>query len=153
MFEKIKKLPNSPLAKELRDVRVIGLLVFGVIVLLVSWNGLQVIEANYQLQQQVAKLEQQIQVHELENTNLKLSNEYYNTEQYLELHARRQFGKAAPGEKLLLVPKNVALSYTTDLTDKKKEAEKAKPRKPLYQRNFEAWMSFFFHRPLQADAE
>ena len=152
MLEKIKNLPKHPFAQELRDVRVIGLLIFGVIVLLVSWSGLQVIETNYQLQQQVAKLEQQIQVHELENTNLKLSNGYYNTDQYLELQARRQFGKGAPGEKLLLVPKSVALSYTSDLTEKKAEAEKTKPQKPPYQRNFEAWMSFFFHRPLDSDS-
>src|SRR4051812_21857007 len=115
MFEKIKILLNHPVIKEFRDVRIVGLVVFGIITLLVSWSGLQVIEANYQLQQQVAQLEQQNQVVELENNNLKLSNEYYNTDQYLELQARRQFGKGAPGEKLLLVPKNVALAHTVDL--------------------------------------
>jgi cell division protein FtsB len=152
MFEKIKKLLKHPLIKEFRDVRVMGLVVFGVIVLLVSWSGLQVIEANYQLQQQIAHLEQQTQVTELENNNLKLSNQYYNTDQYLELQARRQFGKGAPGEKLLLVPKSVALAHTVDIPDSTKAAAKQKPPKPSYQRNFESWMSFFFHRSLESDS-
>lgn len=76
-----------------------------------------------------------------------LTNQYFNTDQYLELQARRQFGKAAPGETLILVPKHVALKHTVDLPD----ASPAKHastvvNKPLYQRNFEAWMSFLFHR-------
>jgi cell division protein FtsB len=146
MFEKIKNLPRHQFVKEFRDVRVMGLLVFGVIVLLVSWSGLQVIESNYQLQQQIARLEQQNQVQDLENNNLKLSNQYYNTDQYLELQARRQFGKGGPGEKLLLVPRNIALAHTVDLPDSTKTA-KQKPPKPTYQRNFEAWIGFFFHRP------
>lgn len=147
MLEKIKKLPKHPFVKELRDVRMLGLLVFGVITLLVSWSGLQVIEANYQLQQQVARLEQQSQVQQLENNNLKLSNQYYNTDQFLELQARREFGKGAPGEKLLLVPKEVALAHTID-TKTTKVSAKQSPTKPTYQRNFETWMTFFFHRPL-----
>ena len=149
MFEKIKNLPTHPLIKEFRDVRIVGLLVFGIITLLVSWSGLQVIESNYQLQQQVAQLEQQNQVTQLENNNLKLSNQYYNTDQYLELQARRQFGKGAPGEKLLLVPKNVALAHTINPSSSEKNTNGQKPSKPTYQRNFEAWMSFFFHRPLE----
>lgn len=135
--------------KELRDVRVLGVVVFVVILLLITWSGLEVIDANYKLQQQIARLEQQNQVRDLENNNLKLSNEYYKTDQYLELEARREFGKGAPGEKLLLVPKGVALAHTVDLTSKAKDQAKAKPQKPSYQRNFEAWMSFFFHRPLE----
>jgi cell division protein FtsB len=152
MFEKLKSLPKHPFVHELRDVRVLGLLVFGIIVLLVSWSGLQVIETNYQLQQQIAKLEQTNQVTELENNNLKLSNEYYNTDQYLELQARRQLGRGAPGETLVLVPKGVALAHTVDLSEKTKDQTKPKSAKPTYQRNFEAWMSFFFHRPLEDDS-
>ncbi len=152
MFEKIKNLPRNPFVKELRDVRVMGLLVFGVITILVSWSGLQVIEVNYSLQQQIARLEQQNKVTELENNNLKLRNRYYSTDQYLELQARRLFGRGAPGEKLILVPKNVALAHTVEVPDQQKEEARQKPQKPVYQKNFEAWMSFFFHRPLEDDS-
>lgn len=149
MLNKIKKMPQSVYLQELKDVRVVGLLVFGVIVLLVSWSGLRAIEINYKLQQQIARLEQQNQLSELKNNNLALSNQYYNTDQYLELQARRQFGRGAPGEKLLLVPKTVAFAHSIDVPEITKPMAKPPSSKPKYQKNFEAWMSFFFHRPLE----
>jgi cell division protein FtsB len=146
MIEKIKTFVKHPYIQELRDVRVLGLLIFGIIVLMVSWSGVRVIERNYRLQQQIARQEEQTKLYELENANKKLENEYYNTDQYLELQARKQFGKAAPGETVLLVPEHVAMSHTVDSERAKKEAQKEKPNKPFYQKNFEAWMSFFFRR-------
>ena len=153
MLDKIKNLPKNArdnprvgrLANQAKDIRVIGFVAFAVLVLLVTWSTVTVIETNYDLQKKVSTLEQQNQVSQLENNNLKLENQYYNTDQYLELTARRQFGKAAPGEKLLIVPKNVALAHTVDLP---KAADKTKQPsdKPFYQQNFEAWLDFFFHR-------
>lgn len=151
MLDKIKKLPQNQYLHELKDVRVVGLLVFGAIVLLVSWSGLRAIEINYKLQQQIARLEQQNELNELENNNLQLSNQYYNTDQYLELQARRQFSKGATGEKLLLVPRGVALAHTIDMPEAENDKPKLHSTKPAYQRNFEAWMAFFFHRPLEED--
>ncbi len=148
MLEKIKNLVKHPLAHELRDVRVLSMVVFGVIVLLVSWSGVRVIEINYQLQQQLSRMEEQNKLRQLENANKNLENQYYQSNQYLELQARKQFGKAAPGETLLLVPKNVALAHTIDLPQKDQQTQTAEtPAKPFYQQNFEAWMRFFFHRP------
>src|SRR5688572_22142749 len=109
MLEKLKKYRKHPYVEQLKDVRVIGLIAFCVIALLVAWSGLGAIQSNYVLQKQIARLEQENQVKDLENNNLKLKNQYYNTDQYLELQARRQFGRAAPGETLILVPKGVAL--------------------------------------------
>lgn len=147
MFEKIQKLIKHPYAQQLKDVRVLGLLVFCVIALLVSWSGLAAIQANFVLQKQIARLEEENKVKELENNNLKFKNDYFNTDQYLELQARKQFGKAAPGETLVLIPESVALSKTAD-TEKDAPAQQgvAMPKKPAYQENFEAWMDFFFHR-------
>lgn len=147
MLEKIKKNRKHPVVEQLKDVRVIGLLVFGVIVLLVSWSGVGAIQSNFVLQKQVARLQQQNKISELENTNLKLKNQYFNTDQYLELQARRQFGKAAPGETLVIVPKSVALAHSVEIkTDQKPVKVDQKLEKPAYQKNFEAWMQFFFHR-------
>lgn len=147
MLEKIKKNRKHPVVEQLKDVRVIGLLVFGVIVLLVSWSGVGAIQSNFVLQKQVARLQQQNKISELENTNLKLKNQYFNTDQYLELQARRQFGKAAPGETLVIVPKSVALAHSVEIkTDQKPIKVDQKLEKPAYQKNFEAWMQFFFHR-------
>lgn len=147
MLEKIKTYQKHPVAQELKDVRVLGLIVFCIIVLLVSWSGVRVIETNYELQQQIARMEEETKLLELENANKKLENEYYNTDQYLELQARKQFGKAAPGETVIIVPESVALAHAKDLSmSPEKERAISKPQKPLYQKNFEAWMSFFFRR-------
>lgn len=144
MFEKIKNVITHPYTQQLKDVRVLGLLVFCIIALLVTYSGLGAIQTNYVLQKQIARIEQENQIRELENNNLRLTNEYFNTDQYLELQARRQFGKAAPGETVVLVPRNVALHYTVDTPKDSDATQQDKPHKPAYQRNFEAWMDFFF---------
>ena len=147
MFEKIKNLPNSSFWQNLHDVRFLGFVVFGILVLLASWSGVAVIETNYELQKQIARLDEQNKVQELANTNLKLQNEYYNTDTFLELTARRQFGKGAPGEKLLLVPKSVALAHAKELPeDGPLPAKPAPSDQPGYQKNFNDWMDFLFHR-------
>src|SRR5574337_1693525 len=82
----------------LRDVRVAGQVLFVIVVLLVSWSGVKAIDTNYQLQQQIATLQEQNDLQQLENNNLKLQNDYYNSKQYLELSARQNFGLGNAGE-------------------------------------------------------
>ncbi|HSX44172.1 MAG TPA: septum formation initiator family protein [Candidatus Saccharimonadales bacterium] len=152
MFEKIKIFIKHPFVLQFRDPRAIGLTVFGVIAVLVTWSGIKSVQSNYDLQKQIAQLQQENQVKELENKNLYLQNQYLNTDQFLELSARKQFGLAAPGEKVLIVPKNVALAHTVDIADPNTVTpKKAGVQKPAYQRNFQAWMDFFLHRSSSGD--
>lgn len=131
--------------KRYSDIRVIGLVIFGVIVVLVAWSGLQVMQTNYELQRREAELRQENENKKLANENLKLKNTYLGTDQYLELTARRQFNKAAPGEQLYLIPEEVALSKTVDLPKTAAQTEEENNSdKPKFQQNFEAWMNFFF---------
>jgi cell division protein FtsB len=146
MGDKLRSIWAHPWVQEMRDVRVMGFMVFGIILVLVSWSTVGVIQLNYDLQKKVAGLEQQNEVYELENNNLKLTNEYYNTDQYLELTARKQFGRAAPGERMYIVPKNIALQHTVPMPEEQAAGRVETSAKPQYQKNFEAWMDFFFHR-------
>ena len=150
MFEKLKSLQNHPYFEQFHDVRAVGLALFGVIVLLVSWSGVKAIQTNYDLQKQISGLQQEVSVQQLQNNNLKLQNEYFNTNQYLELSARQNFGLGAPGETELLVPKSVALAHTVNLGNDN-TATKASSKQPFYQRNFQAWIDFFFHRQSTTD--
>jgi cell division protein FtsB len=146
-FEKIYDF-----ALQFRDVRAVGLVLFLVIVLLVSWSGVKVIDTNYRLQKEISRLEQQNQVKKLVNINLELENEYYQTDQYLEVAARQDFGLAAPGETVLNIPKQVALAHTIDLADaEQEEARKTKAKQPAYQRNFQAWIDFLLNRQTPQD--
>lgn len=148
MLEKIKTYSYAQHLRQLRDVRVVGLLVFAFVILLVTWSGIGVVQTNYELQKKISGLEQEVAVQRLENSNLTLRNDYFETDQYLELQARRQFGKAANGEKLLIVPRQVALSHSVApaVDDQPAETASSETDKPFYQKNFEAWTSFLFRR-------
>src|SRR3990167_6272975 len=104
MLGKIKNPKIKQNIKLFSDPRALGLVAFGIITLLVTWSGIKAVQTNYDLQKKIAKLGQENQVRRLENDNLKLKNQYLNTDEFLDLAARRQFGLAAPGEKVLLVP-------------------------------------------------
>ncbi|MBC7546370.1 septum formation initiator family protein [Candidatus Saccharibacteria bacterium] len=129
-------------AKRFQDIRFLGQLVFVVIVLLVSWSGIKTIQANYELQKQISGLRQQRDLQQLTNNNLRLQDEYYKSDQYLELSARQNFGLAAAGEKELIVPEKVALAYTTPTTTKLDMTI----AKTAHRSNPQAWFDFFMHR-------
>ncbi len=146
MIEKIKNYSNY-IVRNITDIRVLGQVVFGILVLLVSWSCVKAIGTNADLQKQISKLDQENAVRKLENDNQELKNQYLNTDQFLELAARRQFGKAAPGEKVAIVPKSVALAHTIESA--KKDAKKkttTTAKQPFYEENLTAWRDFFFHR-------
>jgi cell division protein FtsB len=151
MLRKLKTPENYyNLLEQFRDVRAAGLLIFLIIVLLISWSGVKAIQTNYELQKQISALQQENQVQQLINNNLKLQNEYYNTNQYLELTARQNYGLGASGETELIVPKSVALQNTVNLpTDN--IAPKPSIKQAFYQQNFQSWMDFFLHRQSISD--
>ena len=128
----------------LRDVRFAGQVLFVIIVLLVSWSGVKVIKLNYDLQKQIATAKQENEVQKLENSNLALQNEYYNSKQYLDLQARLNFGLANSGEKEMIVPKSVALSYVSNVNVSSNEPSKIII--PSLQNNIQSWINFFLHR-------
>jgi cell division protein FtsB len=132
--------------RRLNDPRFVGQLIFVIIVLLISWSGVKSIQTNYSLQKQITALNQQNDLQKLQNDNLALQNQYYNSNQYLELSARQNFGLAAPGEKEVVVPASVALAYTVNLPSAPAPDAATKAKQPAYQRNFESWVDFFLHR-------
>lgn len=144
MLEKLKKIPIKSYAHSLQDVRNIGLLAFVMVAALVTWSGIKVVQQNYDLQKQIAVMRQENDIKKLANSNLALKNQYLETDQYLELVARRQYNKALPGEKLLVVPKQVALAHTIELQKPAEDTATIESEGPWYERNFNAWLNFFF---------
>lgn len=129
--------------RKLGDTRFAGQVLFVIIVLLISWSGIKSIQTNYGLQKQISGLNQENSVQKLKNNNLELQNQYYNSNQYLELSARQNFGLAKPGEQEIIVPESVAMAYTVDVPSDKKDTG---TQQPVYQHNFESWVDFFLHR-------
>ncbi len=146
MKEKIKTLKNT-VPMFLSDVRNIGLLIFVLIALLVTWSGVKVVQTNYDLQKQISVMRQENDVKRLANANIELSNQYLQTDHYLELVARKQFNKALPGEKLLIIPRTVAESHTVEVPLRQQDDEpQIEAAGPWYERNFNAWLDFLFRK-------
>ena len=148
MFDQTKNFLNSKQAKQLLDVRNIALYIFGLIVLAIAWSGAKTVQNNYQLQKQISSLQQQNRVLALQNGNTYLQNQFYQTNEYLELSARQNLGLAAPGEQVLVVPRAVAMKYVdpslvnssgapgSDIVDKRSK----------YVKNLESWRDFLLGR-------
>lgn len=139
-------MPVKSYLHSLQDVRNIGLLAFVVVSVLVTWSGIKVVQRNYDLQKQIAVMRQENEIKKLENSNLALKNQYLETDQYLELVARRQYNKALPGEKLLIVPKQVALAHSVEIIEPEEPEPTIESEGPWYERNFNAWLDFFFRK-------
>ena len=150
MFDQIKNALTGKKAKQLADVRNIGLYIFGIVILAIAWSGAKTVQSNYELQKKISQLNQENTVLHLLNNNTYLQNQYYQTDQYLELSARQNLGLAAPGEKVLLVPKAAALKYVDPSLNKLQSQPKlaAVDNRPGYVKNLEAWRDFLLGRKL-----
>jgi cell division protein FtsB len=134
-----------------KDLRVVGLSVFVVVILMVTWSSINTIQTNYELQKEIAKLEQENALTALENENERLSNEYFASDQYVELEARRVFGKAEPGEKLVIIPREVAMSKVAESprqAESEQEVQESEVELAWYRENLRAWADFFLNRTI-----
>jgi len=150
MYDKIKNYFSGRQAKQLLDMRNIVLYIFCLTVLAIAWSGAKTVQNNYELQKQIAALKQQNQIIALQNANTTLQNEFYKTDEYLELSARQNLGLAAPGEKVLVIPKSVALKYVDQSLVKKPSNPTAAAidNRSKYTKNLEAWRDFLLGRGL-----
>jgi cell division protein FtsB len=148
MFDKIKNFLNSKQSQQLLDVRNIALYIFGLIVLAIAWSGARAVQNNYALQKQISTLNQQDQVLSLQNGNTYLKNQFYQSNEYLELSARQNLGLAAPGETVLVVPQSAAMKYVDPkLAISPAGSVPAAPdTRSKYIKDLEAWRDFLLGR-------
>lgn len=146
MLVKMSNFWKSTRRKQLTDVRNIGLYIFALVVLAITWSGIKTVQINYDLQNQVSTLKEENEVLKLQNENTALQNKYYETNHYLELAARQYFGLAAPGEKVLLVPKDVAMKYVDQNLSPQDPAKKTVDNRSRYAKNFQSWVDFLMGR-------
>ncbi len=99
------------------------------------WGTVQAMQNNFQLQHQLDVSKQNVELLDLEAQNLAYENNYYASDEYLDLAVRERFNKAPSGESVLLLPAN-------NVSDAKQPTATAKPvSQPS---NFQAWMDFLF---------
>lgn len=126
-----------------QDVRAVGLLAFGFVAVLITWSGIKIVDTNYGLQRDITTLEQQNEVRKLQNRNLKLENEFYETDEYLDMEARRNFGLAAPGETVVTISPQVAERYVVKQPPTGAAAVQTARE---HRSNAQAWFDFLLHR-------
>ncbi|HSX18148.1 MAG TPA: septum formation initiator family protein [Candidatus Saccharimonadales bacterium] len=151
MYDQIKNYWNPKNLKQLTDIRNIGLYIFTIIVFAITWSGVKTVQNNYELQKQISVLKQQNGVLDLSNYNTNLQNQYFKTDQYLELAARQNFGLAAPGETVQLVPKSVAMKYVdASLSQSSTSSGNSSPdlQKSRFAKNLDDWRNFLLGRRL-----
>ena len=95
---------------------------------------------NWSLQQEVNSKEAELAYLKLETDNYELENQYYASEEYQELAARRLQNKQFPGETLVYLPKN-----TESARRKHQKTTSAEQDIRNEKTNFDQWMSFLFH--------
>ena len=111
------------------------LIVAALVALSWLWGTVTTLQKNFVLQQEVDVLDQQIQIAEIESATLGFQQQYYESNEYLELQARAKLNKALPGEKLVILP----------LTPRPAPApETGDVSEPIAPSNFQQWMRFLF---------
>ena len=143
---------NSRRFKQITEVRNLALYLFALIVLAITWSGVKTMQNNYDLQKQISTLKQQNNVLQLQNEDSALQNQFYQTNQYLDLSARQNLGLAAPGEKVLLVPNATAQKYVDQaIVSTTQPTNTAVKSTSKYVKNLEDWRDFLLGRKLFTD--
>ncbi len=154
MLDKAQDLLQHERVKQFTDIRNVGLYVFALLVIATTWSGVHTVEDNFTLQQKINRIAEENKVLQLQNENAALQNKYLDSEQYLDLSARRQFGLAAPGETLITIPKDVAMKYVSAQPQQAAGAAATTAKtQPKYIQNFEAWRDLLMGRGLNASID
>lgn len=142
----LNKIKNVDL-KVVFSTKNLGLYLFLVVAIAVAWSTARIIQKNYVLEQQIVELQQQTLIQEQENKNQALKNQYYQTDAYLDLAARKYFSKSTPGEKLYIVPKEIALQYVKVQPQPEKESKLVEQKNRII-RNWQNWLDFLTNQSI-----
>ena len=114
-------------------------LFFAIILCLVwTYQSIAAMSRNWELSEKLAAERTELKLLTVENEAAKLENEYYRSNEYQELMARKHLDKQAPGEKMVVLPENSEAAR-----NKHKVVEETTEVKEEYS-NFEKWMKFLF---------
>lgn len=141
-FQNLRTTCRRGVYKLKHDVLTLDNIVIIVAVLLCfgwTWGSVSSMSRNWELAEQVAEAERRLALLQLEVETMRYENEYYASDEYLELEARRLQEKVMPGEVLVYLPEN------SD-TAKHKHDNDDEPTTVAEQAasNLEQWLQFLF---------
>lgn len=115
------------------------ILVFAIALCLVwTFQSIGAMSRNWALSEKLAEEKRNLELIKLEVETKELENEYYKTEEYQELLARKYSEKMLSGENMVVMPANSEEA-------KNKHSQVYSVEVPKEERsNFEKWMAFLF---------
>lgn len=104
----------------------------GIIALLILFSLAQEMNRRLQVQQEVTRLESDVNKMERHVIELEQLNEYFSTKDYKERLAREQLNYRAPGEKVVLIPERVLGAQQINAAKKQEEIQRSIPLRWWY---------------------
>ena len=115
-------------------------LVLAIILCLVwTYQSIAAMSRNWVLSERLTAERKELELVSLEVEAAELANEYYKTDEYQELMARRNLDKKLNGENMVVMPENSEVAKTKH----KNEVKVVATEEPVYS-NFEKWMMYLF---------
>lgn len=107
-----------------------------------AWGSVSMIQTNFNAQKALDEQQRQLELTQLEVDTLQYQQNYYKTDEYKDLAARKDLGLASPGEDVLILPPNTAAVKEVDATDAEKVAVQTRGESSITESNFDQWMNF-----------
>ncbi len=140
--ERIEAKGRRMKAKLLQEILVPERILLAIVpVIFLFWmiNSVTNISKNWALQQEVIEREAELAYMNLEVENYETENQYYSSEEYQELAARKLQNKKFKDEVLVYLPKN-----TERAKNKHRAATDEENRIKNEKSNLDQWLSFLF---------
>ena len=113
-------------------------LIFAIILCLVwTYQSIAAMSRNWELTERLATEKKTLELLNVEVEAAELENEYYKTNEYQELLARKYLDKKLPGENMVIMPEN------SEAAKNKYEVAVVEEEEKEYS-NFEKWMMYLF---------
>lgn len=133
---KIRRL-NYKLKHEFLTIENIVLVLAIVLCLVWTYQSVRAMSRNWELSERLSTERRELELLSVEVEAAELENEYYKTEEYQELLARKYLDKMNPGENMVIMPEN-----SEEARNKHKKVVEEKVERNYS--NFEKWMKFLF---------
>ena len=116
-------------------------LMFAIVLCLVwTYQSITAMSRNWELSEKLTAERKELELATIEVEAAELENEYYKSEEYQELVARKTLDKQMPGEHMVVMPAN-----SEEAKNKHQEAAAQQVATETIERsNFEKWMMFLF---------
>ena len=108
-----------------------------ILCLTLTYQSIIAMSRNWELSERLRTEKKQLELLTIEVEASELENEYYKSDEYQELLARRNLDKKLPGENMVVMPENSEEAkdkYKTSLVEEKEKQYS----------NFEKWMMYLF---------